>query len=81
MNIAHNTQIGNTKDWGFRVLVDRNDRLGALHPNQVLGGARDTSSDIDIRLNDLAGLSNLIAVRNPASVNDRTACARCSVER
>ena len=80
MHVAHDAQISNTEDWGFRVFVDRNDRLGALHADQMLGRTGDTGRDVYVWLYDLAGLTDLVAVRNPAGVNNCTACPRCCLE-
>ena len=72
MDVAHDAQVSNTEDRRFLVFVDRDDVLRALHTHHVLGGTRDASSDVHGRLDDLAGLADLVAVRDPAGVDDRT---------
>ena len=59
MNVAHDAKVGNTKDWCFLVLVDRDDVLGTLHTHHVLCCTRDASSDVDSWLYNLAGLAHL----------------------
>lgn len=35
-DITHHTQISKLEDGRFRVFVNRNDHLGALHPSKML---------------------------------------------
>src|SRR5688572_10610670 len=47
--VADNAVIGHFEDRGLRVLVDRDDRLRALHPHQVLNRARDANGHVNLR--------------------------------
>src|SRR5690606_1250967 len=51
--------VGDLSDRRFLVLVDRDDRLRALHASEVLDGARDADRDVELRRDDLAGLTDL----------------------
>ena len=64
------------EDRRLLVLVDGDDVLRALHAHHVLGRAGDAGGDVDVRLHDLAGLADLVAVRHPAGVDDRPGRAR-----
>ena len=50
------------------VAVVAND-FTVLHPCQVLYRTRDANSDVEVRRNDLSGLTNLIVVRHKTRVN------------
>src|ERR1700722_4796633 len=41
VHVADDAEVGDREDRGLLVLVDGDDVLGALHPHQVLGGARN----------------------------------------
>ena len=70
MDVANDAEVGNPKDGGLFVFVDRDDVLRAFHADHVLRSPRDASSDVHGWLDDLAGLTYLVAVRHPTSVND-----------
>ena len=71
VHVTHDAEVGDTEDRRLLVLVDRDDVLGALHTDHVLRRTGDAGGDVDVRLDDLAGLADLVAVRNPAGIDDR----------
>src|SRR5690606_37548117 len=52
----------------FFVLVDRHDHLGVLHARQVLDRTANTDGDVQLRRDDLAGLTDLHVVRHETGV-------------
>ena len=54
--------------------------LRALHADHVLGGAGDADGDVDVGLDDLAGLADLVAVGHPAGVDDGPRGARRTLQ-
>src|SRR5438132_12376400 len=62
--IADEAVIGDLEDRRLLVLVDGDDDLRVLHPGEVLDGTRDADRDIELGGDDLAGLADLIVVRN-----------------
>src|SRR6056297_1462631 len=54
--IGHKAVIGDLKDRGLFVLVDRDDDLGVLHAREMLDGTRDADGDIKLGRHHLAGL-------------------------
>src|SRR3990167_2460684 len=56
VEIADDPKVGEVEDRRVRVLVDRNDRPGALHPDLVLDRARDAERDVELRRDRLARL-------------------------
>ena len=67
--VADDDQVGELGDRRVRVAVDRDDRLGGLHPDLVLDRAADPEREVERRLHDLAGLADLLGVRDPARVD------------
>src|SRR5204863_2331848 len=53
--IAHDSIIGDFEDRRVGILVDRDDGLRALHPDQVLDRARDAERQIQLRRDGLPG--------------------------
>src|SRR6478735_3177396 len=80
VDVAHDAEVGDAEDRGFLVLVDRDDVLRALHAHHVLRRTGDAGGDVDGRLDDLAGLADLVAVRNPTGVDDRARCTRGALQ-
>src|SRR5918995_59726 len=73
VQVADDAEIGELEDGRVGVLVDRDDRLRALHPDLVLDRARDPAGDVERRRDGLPRLTDLRGVRVPAGVDD---CAR-----
>src|SRR5438309_7750922 len=71
MDVADDAEIAELEDRRVRVLVDRDDRAGALHADLVLDRAGDAERDVELRRDGLAGLADLRRVRVPARVDDR----------
>ena len=69
--VAHHAQVRDLQDRRVGVLRDRHDPLRALHADQVLERAADPGADVDLGLHGLAGLPDLVAVRDPAGVDGR----------
>jgi len=57
--VSNQAKVGDLEDRGLRVLVDASNHLGVLHSGQVLNGTRDTHSNVQLRSNNFASLSNL----------------------
>ena len=70
--VAGDAVVGHFEDGSQRVLVDRDDQLGILHAGLVLDGAGDAQSDVDLRTDGLAGLTDLVVGGDPAGVDDGT---------
>ena len=71
MEVADDPEVGELEDRRVRVLVDREDVLGVLHPDLVLDRARDPGGEVQLRRDRLAGLADLRRVRVPPGVDDR----------
>ena len=69
VQVAYDSVVRNFEDRSIRILVDSNDAVGVLHTCQMLDSAGDTASEVDFRLNGCTGLTYLVGVINPASVN------------
>ena len=69
--VADDDEVGELGDRGVRVAVDGDDRLGRLHPDLVLDRAADPEGEVELGLDDLAGLADLLGVRDPAGVDGR----------
>lgn len=54
------------EDWRLRIAVDGNNAFGILHARQVLYGARDAHSNVEIWSYNLSCLSNLEPHHPPA---------------
>src|SRR6187455_1277115 len=63
--VADHAEVREVEDRSVRVLVDRDDRAGPLHPDLVLDGAGDAERDVELRRDGLARLANLGRVRVP----------------
>ena len=66
--IGHKAEIRNLENRRFLILVDGDDDLAVLHTGKMLDGTRDADSDIQVGGDDLAGLANLVVVRNEAGI-------------
>src|SRR5918997_2107614 len=69
VEIPHDAEVRELEDRGVRVLVDRQDVLGVLHPDLVLDGPGDPGGQIELRRDRLAGLADLRRIRVPAGVH------------
>ena len=49
LDVADHGHVGEVEDRCVRVLVDRDDRAGALHPDLVLDRAGDAARDVELR--------------------------------
>src|SRR5690606_33798227 len=70
--VSHQAVVSHLEDRGFFVLVDGDDDLGVLHTGQVLNGTGDADRDVQLRSDDLAGLTDLHVVRHEAGVDGGT---------
>src|SRR5690606_2565875 len=61
--VAHQANVGDLEDRRLRVLVDRHDRAGVLDARQVLDSAGNADGQVQLRGDDLAGLTDLHLVR------------------
>jgi len=71
--IPNQTVIRHLEDRRIRILVDGNDDLGFLHPGQMLDGAGDADREVKLRRDDLAGLADLVVIRDKTGVDRSTA--------
>ena len=69
--VADDEQVGELCDRCVRVAVDGHDRARRPHPDLVLDGAADPEREVELGLDDLAGLADLLAVRDPAGIDRR----------
>ena len=81
MQVADDAEVRELEDRRVRVLVDRDDRLRALHADLVLDRAGDAAGDVERRRDRLAGLPDLGRVRIPAGVDDRAGRGDRAAER
>src|SRR3954452_8786126 len=81
VDVPDNAEVAELEDRRVRVLVDRDDHVRALHPDLVLDRAGYAEGDVELRRDDLAGLTDLRGVRVPARVDDGTRRAHCAAER
>src|SRR3954447_23864908 len=79
--VADHSEVAELEDRRVRILVDRDDRAGALHADLVLDRARDAERDVELRRDGLAGLADLRGVWIPAGVDDGTGRADRAAER
>src|SRR5439155_2518832 len=70
--VSDDAEIGELEDRRVSVLVDRDDAVGPLDPDDVLRRAADADRDVDIGLDGLARLADLHPERRPPRVDDRT---------
>src|SRR6266516_664107 len=80
VEIAHDPEVAEVEDGRIRVLVDRDDRPGTLHPDLVLNGARDAAGDVQPGRDGLPCLPDLGRVRVPACVDDGAGRADSAAE-
>src|ERR687897_1709536 len=73
--IADDPHVGQAEDRRVAVTVDRDDPLRRLHPYDVLRRTADADGDVHLGANCLSRLADLVAVRNPAGVDDGAARA------
>ena len=72
--IGDEADVGHLEDRGSRILVDRDDRARVLDAREVLDRAGDADGDVELRRDDLAGLTYLQIVRDePESTAAREA--------
>src|SRR5262245_1872210 len=70
VEVADDAEVGELEDRRVRVLVDRDDRLRALHSHLVLDRAGHATGNVELRRHGLARLSDLSRVGIPAGVYD-----------
>ena len=68
--VADDAVVGYFKDGGVGVFVDGYDALGTLHADEVLDGAADSYSEIELGGDGLAGTADLALHGEPAVVAD-----------
>src|SRR3954466_11000527 len=56
------------KEGRFRILIDDYNYFTAIHACKMLNGSGNSNSNIQIRRNSKAGLSNVFMMRSPAGV-------------
>ena len=78
--IPNDTEVGNREDGRVLIFVDGDDVFGAFHTGEMLDGAADTTGNVERWFYGFAGLSNLVAVGQPASIDDGASCAGRTTE-
>ena len=68
--VSNDNQICDREDRRVLILIDGDDILGAFHAREVLNSSTDTTGDVERWLYGLAGLTNLVAIGQPASIDD-----------
>src|SRR5947209_18697249 len=63
VQVPDDAEVGDLEHGRLRVLVDHDDRPGALHAGAVLDRAGDATGDVHLRCDGLAGLPDLQLVR------------------
>src|SRR3954454_4165586 len=63
VEVADHPEVAELEDRRVRVLVDREDVLGVLHPDLVLDRAGDARRQVQLRRDGLPGLADLRRVR------------------
>ena len=71
-DVGHHQDIGYLADRCILVFVDGNDKVGFLHPCQMLDSPADAAGHIELGRNRLPGGAYLVAVLDPAGVHNRT---------
>ena len=66
--------IRHLEDRCIGILVDRDNDLGFLHPGQMLDGAGDADREVKLRRDDLAGLADLVVIRDKTGVDRSSGC-------
>ncbi len=74
--VADDAQVGNREDGRVLIFVDGDDVFGAFHAREMLDRATDADGDVERWLDGLAGLPDLVAVGEPAGIDDG-ACRAC----
>ena len=72
--VANDAVLGQFEYGRICVFVDGDDHFGGAHAGLVLDGAADTTGDVEIGADGLAGLANLVIVGNPAGIYGGTGC-------
>lgn len=67
--VSNDTQIRDREDRRVLIFIDGHDILGAFHAREVLNSSADTTGDVERWLYGLAGLTNLVAIGQPAGVD------------
>ena len=67
--VANYAVGGIFEDRRFRVLVDGDNNIRGRHAGQMLDLAADAAGKINFRTHGLAGLADLVGIRNPTRVN------------
>src|SRR5436190_1544794 len=78
--VADQAVVGDLEDRRLGVLVDRDDHLAVLHAGEVLDRAGDPDRDVEVGRDDLAGLPDLVVVRDEARVDGRARRAERGIE-
>src|SRR5688500_7735028 len=71
MEVTDDAGVADADDRRRRVVVDRDDRLGLLHPCPVCEGPGDPARHVETRPDLLPRLADLAGMGIPASVRDR----------
>ncbi len=72
MQISHDTIVGSSEERRPIVLVDHHDVFGSLASDQVLNGATDSTSDVQVWSNAISGETDLVGMRPPTIIGSHT---------
>src|ERR1700693_1285982 len=79
--ISDDTEVCDGEDGGVLVFVNGDDVLGTLHPGDMLNSSTDATGDIECRFDRFASLTDLVAIGQPASIDNSAGCAGGSATR
>src|SRR5579872_1873486 len=78
--VPNDSQVSDGENGCVLVFVDGDNVFRTLHTRQVLDGTTDANSDIERWFDCFTSLPNLIAVREPASINNSASRAGSAAE-
>ena len=77
--ISNDAIISDLEDGGFRVFIDGDNDLGILHTSQMLDSTRNTDGNVELRSNNFTSLTNLVVVRDEASIDSSSGSTNSTV--
>ena len=78
--IPNQPVIRHLEDRCIGILVDGDDDFRFLHPGQMLDGAGDADREVELWRDDLAGLANLVVIRDKTGVDRSAGCTKGGTE-
>src|SRR5579864_4906896 len=69
--VIHDSDVGHLKNRGLGILVDSDQERASFDAGQMLEGAADAASQINLGLHGFSRRTNLTGLRHPLGVHDR----------